>query len=133
MVDRIQMTLEALHHRTGRLVVFGNRLLAAIVLLGAMFCLISLMTLSLLQNPEKLLHTQAFMMNYTEFSQTESEEIPTSTLDAWPNVQATDPNWDGMLAGAGIGATFGQNIPLIGCIGGPIIGAIIGYQLDSRI
>lgn len=133
MVDRNRTTLETLHHRTGRLVIFGNRLIVAVVLLGAMFCAISLVALSMIKNPERILHTQAFMMNYTEFYQTESANTPFNPSGIQQTMQTSDPNWDGMLAGAGVGATLGQNIPLIGCIGGPILGAVIGYQLDSHI
>jgi hypothetical protein len=133
MAAHTQTILETIHHRTGRLVVLGNRLLAAIVLLGALFCVISVTALGILKNPEQFLHTQAFMMNYTEFSRAQAVLTPTHTERNPQDSDNTDPDWDGMLAGAGIGATLGQNIPLLGSIGGPIIGAVIGYQLDSRI
>jgi len=133
MVDRTRPPLEVLHHRTGQLLTIGRRLLAAIVLLGSIFCVISLMTLHVLKNPEETLHTQAFMMNYTEFSKTALAQAQVKQLAANHNKQNTDPNWDGMLAGAGIGATLGRGIPMIGSITGPVIGALIGYQLDSRI
>ncbi len=50
--------------------------------------------------------------------------------DRW---EPTDPNWDGALAGWGVGSAYGIFIPVIGPVAGPMLGAAIGYNLDSEL
>ena len=126
-------TLESLHQSTGLLLQSGQRLLCAIVMLGISFCLLSLLTFKLVQQPEAYLHTQGFMLNYAEITKAESTPIWMLQSQSKRVVQTQDPNWDGSLAGASVGFNLGQNIPFIGPVCGPILGAIIGYKLDSRI
>jgi hypothetical protein len=92
--------------------------------------------LYLIRNPEQTLHTQAFKFNYTEFASAAAHPSTDGTPANTPSTlstQHTDPNWDGMLAGAGLGLTLGRNVPFIGYVGGSVLGAMLGYHLDSRI
>lgn len=125
--------LEALHRSTGELLKLGRRLLTAIIVMGTLFGMLCMAILNLLQQPEAFLNTQAFMFNYAEAARIES--APTMQTSSQPTLIAKpkDPNWDGTLAGASVGFNLGQNIPFIGIVGGPVLGAILGYQLDSKI
>lgn len=121
------------HHRTGLLIKGGNRLFAAVLLLGGLFSVLCTAFLNLLQKPEQSLHIQAFMFNQAEFAQAERGESGLSGLRKKPASKALDPNWDGAIAGAGLGFSAGQGIPMIGMIVGPLVGAVICYHLDDRI
>jgi hypothetical protein len=133
MIAKQRAHLEALHCSTGRLLRLGHRLLAAVVVMGTLFCMLSMALLNLLQQPEAFLNTQAFMFNYAEAARLEN--APGMALDKAPVLPAKpkDPNWDGTLAGTSVGFNLGQNIPMVGLICGPVLGAILGYELDSRI
>lgn len=126
--------LESLHYKTGKLLAYGQRLLAAIFLMGTLFCLLSLSILKLITQPEDFLNTQAFMVNYTEAVQSDAApDAGLSKSQQSVKLKPKDPNWDGTLAGASVGFTLGQNIPLIGMLGGPVLGSILGYEMDSHI
>ncbi|MCE3235885.1 MAG: hypothetical protein K0Q50_2065 [Vampirovibrio sp.] len=126
--------LERLHSDTGKLLKIGNRLMAAVVSLGGIFCLMAFMGMQLAKQPEKTLHLQAFMFNYSEFAHIQ-EDTQTAPSDKSGTTvrKPNDPNWDGLMAGAGLGFNMGRNIPLIGVVVGPVIGAMIGYDMDSKI
>lgn len=124
--------LERLHQSTGVVLSLCNRLLAGVVALGSIFCLLVLGAVQLAHNPEKVLHTQSFNFNYNEFSQVDAQsDLEGSAAKAV--MSPKDENWDGVLAGVGLGYTVGRNIPLVGSVAGPLVGALIGYRLDSRI
>lgn len=125
-------TLESMHHRTGLLLKYGQRLLCAAMVMGAGFCVFSFLVAQLLQQPEAYLHTQGFMFNYAEIAHGESAPAILANGHTGQKNQK-DPNWDGALAGASLGFTLGQNIPFIGAACGPVLGGILGYELDSRI
>lgn len=126
--------LERLHADTGKLLKIGNRLMAAVVCLGGVFCLMAFLGLQVTKQPEKVLHLQAFMFNYSEFAHIQEDALASNAGASPMSVhKANDPNWDGLMAGAGLGYNLGRNIPLIGCVAGPIIGAMIGYDMDSKI
>ena len=133
MTAKQRATLESLHHNLGKLLAYGQRLLGAILVMGTLFCLLSIVMLNLIRQPETFLNTQAFMVNYSEAIQ--SDRAPKTAAQSQPElpVKPKDPNWDGSLAGASVGFTLGQNIPLIGAVGGPVLGAILGYEMDSHI
>jgi hypothetical protein len=133
MIARQPATLESLHRNTGKLLRYGQRLLVAIFIMGPLFCLLSISILKLIRQPEAFLNTQAFMVNYTEAAQGDAASEITANNHVLRVSKPKDPNWDGTLAGASVGFSLGQNIPLIGVIGGPVLGAIIGYEMDSRI
>lgn len=134
--------VDALHRYTGRLLVFGNRLLASVVILGTLFSLSVAGVTPCLQEPERFLQAQAFMFNYHEFQRSE-QQVQTHWLAASASTGlassasvssfSKDPNWDGLVAGAGLGVVAGQEIPLVGFIVGPVLGAVLGYRLDERI
>jgi len=126
-------TLESMHHKTGTLLMLGQRLLSATFILGTMFCMFAYGLAEVIRQPEAYLHMQGFMFNYAEMAQ--GEAAPYMKVDNLPVLpeHPTDPNWDGTLAGASAGYTVGQNIPFIGSFCGPVLGAILGYRLDSRI
>lgn len=125
-------TLQALHTKTGELITVCNRMLAAVISLGSLFCLMLMASMVLAQKPEQVFHIQAFMINYSEFAKAEApSDVAVAAQKAGPLHK--DPNWDGAVAGAGMGLTVGRNIPLIGGVAGPIIGALIGYRMDSKI
>lgn len=127
-------TLESLHERIGGMLKLGNRLFAAVLLLGSLFSVVAVKSQIVLQHPAEALHLQAFQFNYSEFRQVEgglsSRQIKTLAR-LWHKVN--DPDWDGALAGLGAGLSIGQDIPMVGLILAPAIGAAIGYQLDSEI
>jgi hypothetical protein len=130
-----------MHVTTGETITICNRLLAAVILLGSLFCLMLLASLQLARNPEEVLKLQAFAFNYNEFASLNRQEAQEQVLISanrkhFPPKGAEpveDPNWDGMLAGAGLGFTLARGLPFIGPVAGPVVGAVIGYRLDSRI
>ncbi len=130
-VDRNWLYLA--HYRTGLLIKGGNRLLAAVLLLGGLFAVLCTGFLNFLQKPEQSLQIQAFMFNQAEFAQAEQGQSGLEGLRKAPVPKALDPNWDGALAGASLGWSAGQSIPMIGMLVGPLVGAIICYHLDERI
>lgn len=133
MSDRHRHLLEATRHRTAVLLRTGNRLLAGILSLGSIFCVLSVLFANLLKQPEQALQVQAFMFNYSDFSQAEQGLPLSSRLKPSQQVKPHDPNWDGVIAGASLGLAIGRDIPVIGLVIGPVIGATLGYQLDSRV
>ena len=135
--DSVQ-TLKNMHASTGRMLTACNRLIAAVALLGSLFFLMMLASLHLSQQPEKILHLQAFSFNYSEFSHLRlANRLSTGVTPVVASQVALeslkDPVWDGALAGLGLGFTLGRTIPFIGGMVGPVAGAMLGYQLDSRI
>lgn len=133
MIDQQWPSLESMHRKIGLLLQSGQRLLCAILILGVSFCMLSILIFKVVKQPEAYLHTQGFMLNYAEIAK--AEPNPLHTMQDNPNraSHTADPNWDGTLAGASAGFNLGQNIPFIGSVCGPVLGAIIGYKLDSRI
>lgn len=141
-VMNLRQFLESLHWRMGQTLVIGSRTLAAIVALGAFFCLMMLGGLSMMRHPEQVFHTRLFQMNYAELkpetnSETHQQTSPkTGKNQALPSTSdevGLDPDWDGALAGFGVGYEVGQSIPVVGSIVGPMLGAVVGYQLDKQI
>ena len=121
--------LEELHRKTGELLTWCNRLLATVVLLGTAFCLMLGGTMHLMSNPEELLATRAFNLNYMESA--EHEALANS---GEVNGEAQrDPEWDGMLAGGSLGLEVGRSIPFVGVFIGPVVGAAVGYEMDKKI
>lgn len=138
MSDRYHHLLETAHYRTGLLVKLGNRLLAGILVLGGLFCVMSVILTHLLKQPEAVLHLQAFAFNHSDFVQAEEGRVVShnGTLPKPKTVPQDfnhDPNWDGAIAGASLGLAVGRDVPVIGLVLGPVIGAMVGYQLDARI
>lgn len=134
MSNRNIPMLKVIHRRVGLLVQTGNRLLASVVVLGIMFGLLSVYSLQLLQHPEQVLRLQSFMFNYSEFSQVERNALSSGQAHALKvEKKSHDPNWDGAIAGASLGLAVGRDLPVIGLFVGPVVGATIGYELDSRI
>lgn len=135
MIANTRPLLERMHWETGKLLKIGNRLLAAVVSIGGIFCVMAFFSLQLVRQPEKVLHLQAFIFNYSEFAHVQEDRVPplATPIHSTLATKANDPNWDGMMAGAGLGFNLGRNIPLVGSVAGPIIGAMIGYTMDSKI
>jgi hypothetical protein len=126
-------SLESLHQNTGLLLKYGQRLFCAMIVMGTLFCMFSYAVAKVLKQPEAFLHTQGFMFNYAEMAQGDAAPyMKTNNLPMLPD-HPKDPNWDGTVAGASVGFTIGQNNPIIGSGCGPVFGALLGYQLDSRI
>lgn len=125
--------LKSLHRVTGDVLTLCNRLMACAVVLGAVFFLMTLAAIHLSRQPEKMMNMQAFLFNYTEFAHAQAAPAQVATVPTARAPGKQDPNWDGTLAGSGIGFTLGRNIPLIGIIAGPITGAMLGFQMDSKI
>lgn len=121
------------HQGTAILIQAGNRLLASVLLLGGLFAIGCTGFLNFLQKPEQPLHLQAFIFNQAEFAQAERGESGLNNLRKAPQRNVLDPNWDGALAGAGLGWSAGQSIPVLGIVIGPVLGAIVGYHLDERV
>ncbi|WP_303673263.1 hypothetical protein [Vampirovibrio chlorellavorus] len=130
-VDRNWLYLA--HNRTGLLIKSGNRLLAAVLLLGGLFAFGCTGFLNFMQKPEHSLQLQGFLFNQAEFAQAEQGQAGLQGLRKSPVPKALDPNWDGAVAGASLGASAGQSIPMVGWIVGPLVGAAVGYHLDARI
>ncbi len=121
------------HQRTGLLIKGGNRLLAAVLLLGGLFAVGCTGFINFMQKPEQSLQIQGFMFNHAEFAQAERGQSGLQGLRKAPEASALDPNWDGAVAGAGLGWSVGRSIPVFGSIVGPLVGAVICYHLDERI
>lgn len=133
-----QDALSLLHHKTGEVLRLCSRMMAAVVVLGTVFCLLLTGVVHVLQHPARVLKTQAFMVNQLETMETKKmlqQELARNANDD-RTAQAPllhDPNWDGLLAGAGAGWTLGRSVPVLGAILGPAVGAWMGYQLDARV
>jgi hypothetical protein len=125
--------LESVHRKTGDILRLCTRLMAAMICFGTVFSILVIMGMTVARYPERLLQVQAFMFNYNEFSHSEHALKTESSAIVSPKAGLSDPNWDGMLAGAGIGFTIGRDIPLVGFVVAPIAGAFLGYQLDKKI
>ncbi len=82
-----------------------------------MFLAVALFTISLVMHPERYIQVSA-----PPASATEAAVEP-----------GQDPNWDGALAGAGIGYSYGGYFPFLGAPVTALLGGIIGYQLDKSI
>ncbi|WP_373532131.1 hypothetical protein [Vampirovibrio sp.] len=134
MSDRCFNLLETAQARIALLVKLGNRLLAGILLMGGLFCVMSIMFTQLLKQPEQALQLQAFAFNYSDFAKVEKGRVLSARETTSPeNAGLEDPNWDGTLAGASLGLAVGRDLPVIGWVIGPVVGAMLGYQLDSHI
>jgi hypothetical protein len=138
MSERYHHLLEIAHYRTGLLVKLGNRLLLAIFLMGGLFCVMSVMLIHFLNRPEAVLHLHAFAFNYSDFVQAEEGRVVShrEMFSSQENARrdfSHDPNWDGAIAGASLGLAVGRDVPVVGLVFGPVIGAMVGYQLDTRI
>lgn len=133
MASESRYILKSLHRTTGDVLTLCNRLMACALVLGTVFFLMTLASIHLSRQPEKLLNMQAFMFNYTEFAHVQAAPQASTTPASATANKKQDPNWDGTLAGTGLGFTLGRTIPLIGVIAGPIGGAMLGFQMDSKI
>lgn len=133
MPDADRNWLSVTHHRTGLLIKSGNRLLAAVLLLGGLFGIGCTGFINLMQKPEQSLQIQGFLFNQAEFAQAEQGQSGFQGLRKSPVSKALDPNWDGAVAGASLGWSAGRSIPVIGWVVGPLVGAAVGYQLDERV
>lgn len=133
MNDRTLESLKSTHQRVGRLLQAGNRLLACGLLLGSLFCVLSVYATQFVKQPEQALRLQAFMVNYAELNRVEQRGDASGLLSRAEVVKPADPNWDGAVAGASLGLSVGRDIPVIGMVIGPVVGAMVGYQLDSRV
>ncbi len=129
-------SLKALHRQLGELFHLGRLLAVTIAVMGSLFTLLTVFMLKAVHHPETLLHAQGYLLNYKELHALEASsasqpprfnDLQTSTR------KPTDPNWDGALAGGSLGFNLGQNVPVIGLIGGPLLGAILGYELDKQL
>jgi hypothetical protein len=125
--------LKNLHRLTGAVLSLCNRLMVSVVVLGGAFFLMTLVSVRLANEPENILRMQGFMFNYTEFSRAETLQQPQAGSVSNASARPQDPDWDGALAGGGLGLTLGRTIPFVGVIIGPITGAMLGFKLDSRI
>lgn len=133
MNDDALRFLQKAHNRSGELLRAGNRLLACGLLLGSLFCVLSVYAAQFVEQPEQALKLQAFMVNYAEFNRAPRHEQTRDFLLRAERKVPSDPNWDGVLAGASLGLAVGRNIPIIGVIICPVVGAMVGYQLDSKV
>jgi hypothetical protein len=141
MTTEFRSVLELVHDRLGDVLRWSNRATAALVSLGSIFFLLAAFTIQIAREPDKMLHTQAFFYNYREFSEANrlaviaKEETSTPPISGGePDEDALkDPDWDGAVAGAAVGYSLGQSIPLVGFALGPVIGGFLGYKMDQRI
>ncbi len=133
MVVYDRQLLESIRERIAHLLHSGNRLLACGLSLGAIFCVMAVYANQFIKAPEQALHLQDFMFNASEFAQAEQSWTELKPGHSLEKQKPVDPNWDGTLAGISLGITVGRSIPVVGYVLGPIAGAMIGYQLDSKI
>ena len=129
-------SLKALHRHLGNLFCMGRLLTVTVMVMGSLFCLLSLFLFRAVQHPEALLNAQGFMLNYAELHPLESASVKQTGRPEDSGIrhsQPTDPNWDGALAGASLGFNLGQSVPLFGAVGAPLLAAIISYELDTKI
>lgn len=133
MNDRYLESLKATHQKVALLLRAGNRLLVYGLALGSIFCLFSVYALQFIQQPEQALRLQAFMVNYSEFNRVEQPVVFVGSAMQSKKLKPQDPNWDGAVAGASLGLAVGRDVPMIGMVICPVVGAMVGYQLDSRI
>lgn len=112
-------TLRKIQESIERLLILGNRLIVIGVIGGSVFTATAILLAFLLASPQALLKTQGYEIN---------------VLDSqWEPSSEKDSNWDGMLAGASMGYSYGHAIPFWGSALGAAIGASVGYRLDDRI
>lgn len=121
------------HRWTAWLVRSGNRLFLAILLLGSLFGAFTMGLWQVLQKPEQALQIQGFLYNLAEFDQAGQGQSGPPQPQKSRQANRLDPSWDGALAGAGLGWSVGQSVPVIGSIAGSLLGAVVCYQLDERI
>lgn len=133
MNDRYLESLKATHQKAALLLRAGNRLLVYGLALGSLFCIFSVYATQFIQQPEQALRLQAFMVNYSEFNRVEQSIVSVGSSVQSKKLKPQDPNWDGAVAGASLGLAVGRDIPIIGMVICPVIGAMVGYQLDSKI
>lgn len=113
--------IDRLHRQTGAMLLLMNRCLLVCSLMGLVFVAGLVPLHFLFQQPQALLQTQAFEINYGASLRLKQQDI------------ATDPVWDGTLSGMSLGYTYLQGFPLIGVVLGPVVGGFVGYTLDKRI
>lgn len=115
MADRM---IDRIHRSTGRLVRWTNAILFGAFTLGTAFVLLTLPLLKLAENPYQMLKGQTFMVNHIQLGAGQPQ---------------ADPVWDGMLAGISTGYALGKGVPFMGVIAGPLLGALIGHQVDQDL
>ncbi len=131
--QHLRDSLVTLHRKTGEVLIACYRLLATMTILGALFFMMTLTSFQLMQHPEQTFRIQGFSFNYSEFASTTSNAHSLANQGKPTDKLKKDPSWDGFIAGLGIGASIGQAFPLVGHIVGPVVGALVAYQLDERI
>lgn len=118
----IDQAVRRAHYVTGQWLFVINRLLFGFVALGLVFTMGYMPLANVVENPEVQLQAQAFQINYYEMVKSRQDEVV-----------ATDPDWDGALAGMSTGYTMTRDLPFVLPMMGAVIGAVIGFQLDSKI
>lgn len=108
---------------TGRWVYALNRVMVGFLALGIVFTLGFMPISALIENPETQLQVQAFQINYYEMVKSRQDT----------GIEAQDPDWDGVLSGMTTGYALTRNMPFVLPMMGALVGAAVGYQLDSRI
>lgn len=96
-----------------------SALFVTVVITGVAFMTFVAKLTVMLENPTGALNLASVKLNAQEYAPERAEP--------------TDPNWDGALAGLGVGGAYGIFIPVIGPVAGPMLGAAIGYKLDSEL
>lgn len=119
-----------LHERLGALLRICMRLMTVTLCLGVIFCSLVAGILKVSASPQSWIqeHRLAVSMVAPELA------YPDLGKPVQPNrAMVCDPNWDGLLVGGLWGATLGPNIPLVGGVAGPVLGATFGYLIDKNL
>lgn len=114
------------HRLIGRMLSVTLKAAWTVVACGLFFTLITFWTQEIISQPLTLFKMEGTLVNmqdYAEINQTVSNSSAT----------AIDPDWDGALAGFSLGCAYTSSIPIVGPVLSPLLGAIVGYQLDSSV
>ena len=104
---------------TGQMLLVLGQASIGCITLGVLFAMAFPTLNGLLVKPEEQLRLQAFQINYFEMiKRTQS---------------VSDPDWDGALSGMSLGYALTRGYPFVIPAFGAAVGAVVGYELDSRI
>lgn len=117
MYQKLHHLVQYLHHQSEFTLLTCYRFGFMMIILGAVFAVLSFPTLQLLQNPVHFAKLDYLFINTLELNEATSKQDSAS---------------NGAISGASTGASLCQGIPIIGIPLGILLGGYIGHQLDDN-